>query len=72
MATTANLYELPDDTAGAVMQLAKKMAYMLREKLHCDGLNLMQNNGATAGQTVEHFCYTGLSFFSSLWVLSFL
>ena len=37
------------------MQLAKKMAYMLREKLHCDGLNLMQNNGATAGQTVEHF-----------------
>jgi len=52
---SANLYELPDDTAGAVMQLAKKMAYMLREKLHCDGLNLMQNNGATAGQTVEHF-----------------
>lgn len=52
---SANLYELPDDTAGAVMQLAKKMAYMLRERLHCDGLNLMQNNGATAGQTVEHF-----------------
>lgn len=51
----ANLYELPDDTAGAVMRLAKKMACTMRDKLHCDGLNLMQNNGETAGQTVGHF-----------------
>ena len=51
----ANLYELPDDTAGAVMRLAKKMACILREKLKCDGLNLVQNNGEVAGQTVEHF-----------------
>ena len=50
-----NLFELPDDTAGAAMQLAKKMAKTMWEKLHCDGLNLMQNNGAAAGQTVEHF-----------------
>lgn len=51
----ANLYELPDDTAGKVMPLAKKMAHIMREKLLCDGLNLVQNNGAVAGQTVEHF-----------------
>ena len=51
----ANLYELPEDTAGEVMRLAKKMAGIMREKLHCDGLNLMQNNGEVAGQTVEHF-----------------
>ncbi len=51
----ANLYELPDDTAGAVMRLAKKMAFTIRERLRCDGLNLVQNNGAAAGQTVEHF-----------------
>lgn len=51
----ANLYELPDVTAEAVMPLAKKMACIMREKLRCDGLNLVQNNGATAGQTVEHF-----------------
>lgn len=51
----ANLYELPDDTAGEAMRLAKKMANSMREKLHCDGLNLVQNNGAAAGQTVEHF-----------------
>ena len=51
----ANLYELPEETAAAVMKLAKKMALKMRDKLHCDGLNLVQNNGETAGQTVPHF-----------------
>lgn len=51
----ANLFELPDETAAAAMVLAKKMAGCLRDKLHCAGLNLVQNNGAVAGQTVEHF-----------------
>lgn len=51
----ANLYELPEETAAAVMRLAKKMAVKMRDKLHCDGLNLVQNNGETAGQTVPHF-----------------
>lgn len=51
----ANLYELPDETAGKVMQLAKKMAAQMTEKLGCDGFNLVQNNGSTAGQTVFHF-----------------
>jgi len=51
----ANLYELSDETAGKVMQLAKKMAVQMTEKLGCDGFNLVQNNGLTAGQTVFHF-----------------
>jgi histidine triad (HIT) family protein len=51
----ANLYELPDETAGKVMVLAKRMATVMREKLGTDGLNLVQNNGETAGQTVLHF-----------------
>ena len=51
----ANLYELPEETVAAVMKLAKKMALKMRDKLHCDGLNLVQNNGETAGQTVPHF-----------------
>ena len=37
------------------MLLAKKMATQMTEKLHCDGFNLMQNNGEAAGQTVFHF-----------------
>ncbi len=50
-----NLYELPDKQAEKVMALAKKIALQMRERLHCDGLNLVQNNEETAGQTVFHF-----------------
>lgn len=50
-----NLYELPEETAADAIRLAKKMALTMREKLKCDGMNLVQNNGETAGQTVMHF-----------------
>lgn len=50
-----NLYELPEDTAAKVFVLAKKMATKMTERLHCDGLNIVQNNGEAAGQTVRHF-----------------
>ena len=50
-----NLYELPDETAAEAMKLAKKIAKTMREKLGCDGVNLVQNNGEAAGQTVFHF-----------------
>ena len=51
----ANLYELPEETAGEVMKLAKRMADRMKERLGCKGLNLVQNNGDLAGQTVFHF-----------------
>lgn len=51
----ANIYELPDELAGKAMILAKKMASKLTEALKCDGFNIVQNNGETAGQTVFHF-----------------
>ena len=50
-----NLYELDDATASKVLVLAKKAAAHMTEVLHCDGFNLVQNNGETAGQTVFHF-----------------
>ena len=37
------------------MVLAKKMGTALKEALGCDGLNVVQNNGEAAGQTVFHF-----------------
>ena len=51
----ANLIELPEETAGKAMILAKKMAARMKEKLNCDGFNVIQNNGEVAGQTVFHF-----------------
>ncbi len=51
----ANIYELPDDVAAKVMPLAKKLAAHMTDVLHCDGFNIVQNNGEVAGQTVFHF-----------------
>ncbi|MBQ8306709.1 MAG: HIT family protein [Blautia sp.] len=54
-AHAANLMEMPDELAGKAMILAKKMAAKLVDTLGCDGLNVVQNNGESAGQTVHHF-----------------
>lgn len=51
----ANIYEMPEDLTAKAFCLAKKMAGKLTDKLHCDGFNIVQNNGETAGQTVFHF-----------------
>lgn len=50
-----NLYELPSQTAERLLPVAQKVAGLLKDKLGCDGLNLVQNNGEVAGQTVMHF-----------------
>lgn len=51
----ADLFALPEDLASGAMQLARKVAFIQMERLQADGLNLVQNNGAAAGQTVRHF-----------------
>lgn len=51
----ANLYGLPEDLAADAMRLAKKEMALMTQKLSCDGFQLVQNNGETAGQTVFHF-----------------
>ena len=51
----ASIYELEDTLCSRVFLLAKKLALRMREVLHCDGINIMQNNGPVAGQTVFHF-----------------
>lgn len=51
----ADLFSMPEETATKVLPLAKKIATHLKETLSCDGVNLVQNNGEAAGQTVHHF-----------------
>lgn len=50
-----NLYELPEEAAAKILPVAKSVATNMKAKLNCDGLNLVQNNGEAAGQTVMHF-----------------
>ncbi len=51
----ADLFALPQETAAEAMKLAKKIAKAQKDTLKADGLNLVQNNGTAAGQTVGHF-----------------
>jgi len=53
-AHTANIYEAPDELVGKAFCLAKKMAKRMKSALGCDGVNIIQNNGEAAGQTVFH------------------
>ena len=50
-----NLYDIDDAVACKVIRIAKKMALCMRDALHCDGFNILQNSEETAGQTVFHF-----------------
>lgn len=51
----ANLFELDDEIAEKALKVAKKVAAKMKDALHADGFNLVQNNGEAAGQTVFHF-----------------
>lgn len=51
----SNIYELEDEYVSRAFVLAKKLAVALKELTGCDGVNILQNNGEAAGQTVFHF-----------------
>ncbi len=51
----ANIYELSEELTGKAFMLAKKIAAAVQKATDCDGVNILQNNGETAGQTVFHF-----------------
>ena len=51
---TEGLLDTPDSTLAAVIARVKKVAAHVKEALPCDGFNILQNNGAAAGQTVHH------------------
>lgn len=47
--------ELPETVAAKVLPLGAKIGAGMKAALGCTGFNLVQNNGASAGQTVMHF-----------------
>lgn len=50
----ADLSELPEEYCEKLLPVAQKCGRVLTDVLHCDGLNVLQNNGEAAGQTVFH------------------
>lgn len=51
----ANLLELSDDACEKALKVAKKIANAQKKALNCDGINMLQNNGPEAWQSVFHF-----------------
>ncbi|MUV05724.1 HIT domain-containing protein [Planococcaceae bacterium Storch 2/2-2] len=53
-----NVYDLPADEASHLFSVVPKLAQALKETFQQEGmkgLNVLQNNGAEAGQSVFHF-----------------
>lgn len=50
-----DIYGLDEVTASKALVLAKDIAAKLKSVMECDGLNILQNNGEAAGQSVSHF-----------------
>ncbi|MCI8295076.1 MAG: HIT family protein [Lachnospiraceae bacterium] len=46
---------LDEGYASRVLSLGGKIGAAMKKSLGCSGFNLVQNNGASAGQTVFHF-----------------
>lgn len=51
----ANVFEMPQELLAKAVCLAKEWGEKLVKALDADGLNLVQNNGLAAGQTVFHY-----------------
>lgn len=51
----ANLFELEEPEVSKALSVAKTLAVAIQKTLQCDGINILQNNGTSAGQSVFHF-----------------
>lgn len=50
-----NIFQMDAETAAKLFSLATVVARAIKQETKCDGLNVVQNNGEVAGQTVNHF-----------------
>lgn len=50
----ADIFSLEDEDCAKIFGVAKKCATAMKKVLGCEGINILQNNGEIAGQTVFH------------------
>lgn len=50
-----NIYAMPGELGARIMAVAVALARAIKRQLAPPGLNLIQANGANAGQTISHF-----------------
>ena len=52
---SSDLYDVAEEDLGAAALAARRLALQMRERLGCDGINLLNACGPAAWQTVWHF-----------------
>jgi len=50
-----NIFKISDEEAARVFAVVSEMAKKMQKNLEFEGLNIVQNNGSIAGQSVFHF-----------------
>ncbi len=50
-----DIWDVAPEEAAAAVELARRLAEVMRDRLGASGVNLRQNSGARAGQDVLHF-----------------
>ena len=50
----ADIEDIDDDTLAHLIKVVKKLSVKIKTKMGANGINILNNNGLAAGQTVEH------------------
>jgi histidine triad (HIT) family protein len=50
-----NVFELDEKWVSGAHALAKRVALAVKKATNCDGINILQNNGTAAEQSVMHY-----------------
>jgi len=49
-----NIYEIPEEEVAYLYTVVKKMAHAVKKAVNAEGIRIVQNNGAAAGQVIFH------------------
>ena len=50
-----DIFSLDEEVGAHLFKVAVNLAKKLKERLHLEGINILNNNGEVAGQTVKHY-----------------
>ncbi len=50
-----DIFEMTEEDLSKALIVARKVARAVKAATGCDGINILQNNGVAAGQTVFHY-----------------
>ncbi len=51
----SNIFDIPNDVMQEAYSIAHNLGSKLKSELNINNINILQNNGVIAGQTVDHF-----------------